>query len=278
MTALPRLQTLFDRTSGAAIPLPEALREAYGGDLRFEQGASVHLVANFVSTVDGIVSYGTPGAESARHISRGHAGDRFVMGLLRAAADAVVAGAGTLRVEPKVTFTPRQIFPPAADLYADLRRARGLAERTRVAVLTASGEIDPSHPVLRSADVEPLIVTSDAGAARLAAMGASGPRVIAVGDTTPTMRDAVEAVASTFGARLILSEAGPTLFGQMLRDRVVDELFLTLAPRLAGRSPERRGMALVEGAAFAPEDAPEAELVSARRSDGYLLLRYGFKR
>jgi riboflavin biosynthesis pyrimidine reductase len=274
---LPRLETLFDRAEGAPLPLPAALRDAYG-DLRFPDGGRPHVFANFVTTLDGLVSYGVPGAASARFISRGHPGDRVVMGLLRAAADVVVSGSGTLRAEGKVTWTPRQIFPAAADAYRELRRARGLPERTRVAILTASGDVDLSAPVFTSPDVEPLIVTSVRGAERLAAQGRRDVRVRAVGEREPTMREAIDVLAAETGARLILSEAGPSLFGLMLRERVVDELFLTLAPHLAGRSRERPGIGLVDRVAFTHDEAPWADLVSVRRSADFLLLRYIIRR
>lgn len=277
MSSLPRLETLFDRAVGAAVPLPSALRDVYDGDLRFPDGRP-HVFANFVSTLDGLVSYGIEGSASAHHIGRGHAGDRIVMGLLRAAADVVMSGAGTLRAEGAVTWTPQQIFLPAADLYREVRRARGLPGRTRVAIFSASGDLDLSLPVFRSADVDALVITSVAGAERLAARGTDRVRVHAAGERAPTMRQAIDAIVSETGARLILSEAGPTLFGCMLDEGVVDELFLTLAPHLAGRSPERRGIGLVEPTAFRPERAPSAELVSAKRSDDFLLLRYAFPR
>jgi riboflavin biosynthesis pyrimidine reductase len=275
---LPRLETLFERAAGSPVPLPRALREAYGGDLAFAAGDGPRVFANFVTTLDGLASYGIRGMASARFISRGHPGDRFVMGLLRAAADAVVSGAGTLRAEGKVLWTPQQIFPPAAELYRELRRARGLPERVRVAVLTASGDVDMAHPVFRSADVDALVVTSVAGAERITATAASSARIVAVGERAPSMREAVDAIARETGARLILSEAGPQLFGKMLDEGVVDELFLTVAPHLAGRSKERPGIGLVDPTAFHPERAPWATLLGTKRSEDFLLLRYALNR
>lgn len=269
---LPRLETLYQRAGGKALPLSAALREAYGGELAFPEADRPHVFANFVSTIDGIVSFGVPGAAGARHISRGHTGDRFVMGLLRASADLVISGSGTLRVEKKVTWAPRQIFSDAADLYGELRRARGLPERGRVAILTASGDVDLTAPVFSSPEVEPWVVTSHAGARRIGP--AHGVRVLEVGEHAPTMRDAIHALARETGARLILSEAGPGLFGRMLEEGVVAELFLTLAPQLAGRSPERPGVGLVDPTAFAPDRVPSGELVSVKRSGDHLLLRY----
>jgi riboflavin biosynthesis pyrimidine reductase len=275
--SLPRLQTLIDTVAGRALPLPEALREAYGGDLAFPipPGPGTHLVANFVTTIDGLASFGTAGATSARHISRGHPGDRFVMGLLRAVADLVISGAGTLRVEPKVTWAAQQIFPAGADLYREARRTLSLPERTRVAILTTSGDVDLTAAVFRSAEVEPFIVTSVEGAARLAGRVPAEVRVVAVGER-PTVREAIEGLTEMLGARLVLSEAGPHLFGRMLRERAVDELFLTVAPQIAGRSAARPGIGLAEEA-FTPETAPWASLISAKRSEDYLLLRYGFR-
>lgn len=274
---LPRLETLFDRAPGSPVGLPDALRESYGGELSFPERRP-HVFANFVASLDGLVSFDMPGLASAAVINKGHPGDRLVMGLLRAVADVVVSGAGTLRVEPKVTWTPQQVFPKAADLFCEVRRARGLPERARVAIFSASGDIDLSLPVFRSPDVDALIVTSVAGAERLAATGTGDVRVRAVGERVPTMRQALDAVVAETGAGLVLSEAGPTLFGRMLEERVVDELFLTLSPHLAGRSEERGGISLVERQAFHPERAPWADLVSVKRSEDFLLLRYAFER
>jgi len=276
---LPQLQTLVDSVAGRALPLPAALRDAYGGDLAFSfrPGQQARVFANFVTTLDGLVSFGIPSAASARHISRGHPGDRMVMGILRAVSDLVVSGAGTLRAEGKVTWAPQQIFPDGAELFRELRRGMSLPERVRVAILTASGEVDLSAAVFRTPDVEPFILTSIAGAQRLAARRTGDVDVIAVGER-PTVRDSIDRIADAIGARLILSEAGPGLFGRMLEERVVDELFLTVAPQLAGRSSERPGIGLVDPVAFAPDSAPWAHLVSAKRSEDFLLLRYAFQR
>jgi hypothetical protein len=79
--------------------LPHELRELYDGDLRLQTpGAGRPLViANFVSTLDGVVSYEIKGKSGGSTISGSDPADRFIMGLLRASADAVMVGAGTLR-------------------------------------------------------------------------------------------------------------------------------------------------------------------------------------
>jgi riboflavin biosynthesis pyrimidine reductase len=75
------------------------------------------------------------------------------------------------------------------------------------------------------------------------------------------------------GGKLLLTEGGPTLLGRFLRDRALDELFLTLSPRIAGRSEEERRVSLVEGTAFDPADAPKQRLLAVKSADDYLFLR-----
>lgn len=270
---LPRLEALYERAGGVPVPLPDAAREAYGGVLTFPESAGPHVFANFVSTLDGLVSYGIPGLASSTVISGRNAADRFVVGMLRAVADVVVSGSGTLRAEPKIDWTPRQVFPAGAEVFREIRRARGLPERIRVAILTSSGDVDLGHPVFRSEAVAPLIVTSRGGAERLSGR-AGRVEVRVVGERELTTRDAIAAIAAASGARLVLSEAGPRLFGRMLEEGVVNELFLTLAPTLAGRAPDRPGVGLVDPLAFTPDHAPRARLISAKRSDDLLFLRY----
>jgi riboflavin biosynthesis pyrimidine reductase len=71
---------------------------------------------------------------------------------------------------------------------------------------------------------------------------------------------------------------GPTLFGQFLRERQVDELFLTLAPLVAGRARDNPRLSLVEQTAFAPEDAPRPRLLSLKVADDYLFARFAISR
>src|ERR1051326_8012518 len=94
---LEPIRTLFDRTTGAA-RLPEDLKRLYGGDLQFPPAFKdrPYVIGNFVSTLDGIVSFRIPGKSGGGEISGHNEQDRFIMGLLRASADAVMIGSGTL--------------------------------------------------------------------------------------------------------------------------------------------------------------------------------------
>jgi riboflavin biosynthesis pyrimidine reductase len=77
-----------------------------------------------------------------------------------------------------------------------------------------------------------------------------------------------------FDAGLVLHEGGPALFGQSLADDAIDELFLTLAPQVAGRILAHFRPALVMNAQFLPGNAPWLNLLSVKRAGDHLYLRY----
>lgn len=264
------LATLLDLTEGEALPLPRALAERYGGPLRLP---SRHVFANFVSTIDGVVSLALPGRSQASLISAGHPADRFVLALLRAAADAVIVGAGTLREEPDVVWSPEAAYPEAGGAFAELRAAMRRPARALTVLVSASGEIDLRAPAI--VEGAPLVIaTTRRGAARLA----TAPRHVRVRVMTRGATDEIIAIAAEgSGGDRILTEGGPTLFGQFVRERTLDELFLTVAPRIAGRSEDERRTSLVERAAFAPDDLRGARLLAVKRADDYLMLRFAMR-
>ena len=264
------LATLLDRTDGEAVPLTPALADRYGGELRFRSRGRPLVFANFVSTIDGIVSFGLPGRAQASVISGGHPADRFVLALLRAVADAVVVGAGTLREEPGVIWTSEAAFPEAGGEFARLRAELRKAPRPLTILVSASGRVDPRSAAL--AEGAPVVIlTTERGASALAGVGGH-VRVRRL--ERGTTEEMVAVAAEESGGSAILSEGGPTLFGQFLREGTIDELFLTVAPRVAGRSTEEPRVGLVQGTAFAPEAAPGARLLSVKSADDYLLLRF----
>jgi riboflavin biosynthesis pyrimidine reductase len=263
------LATLLDRSEGAALPLPASLTERYGGELRFPTDR-VHVFANFVSSSDGVVSFAVPGKTQASFISKGEPADRFVLGLLRAAADAVIVGAGTLREERNGLWTPEQPFPEAAAGFAELRHAMHAADRPLMVIVTASGDLDLKIRAL--AEGAPILVLTTASGAKRLAGAPTHLRVRALEHATAA--EILEATVAETRGKLILTEGGPTLLGHFLRERLLDELFLTIAPRIVGRDEAARRLALVEGAAFLPGEAPESRLLSVKTAGDYLLLRF----
>ena len=97
---LTPLATLYDAAPGVEVPLPIELATLYG-PLRFPQPASrPYVIGNFVTTLDGVVSLNVLGKAGGGEISGFNDHDHLIMGLLRAVADAVIVGAGTLRRLP----------------------------------------------------------------------------------------------------------------------------------------------------------------------------------
>lgn len=255
----------------ARFPLPAELARRYGGDLDFAEPC---LYANFVSTIDGVVALGPEFPSSGSTIS-GHApADRFTMALLRACAHAVLIGAGTLRASAHHLWVPEYVYPDAADEFAALRRARELSSQPELVVVTGRGDLPADHPALEAGA---LIATTSSGAARLRARLPASCRVLDLGDGASVDLVALIRALRERGHTRILSEAGPHLLAQLVGASLLDELFLTVSPVLAGRDLiPREG--IVAGLELLPDHREQAELLSIRRQDSYIFLRYRFAR
>ena len=263
------LEALYEAPDIPSYGLPPELGRLYGGALGFDETC---VYANFVSTLDGVVAIPSiPDSNSL--IAAGSRADHFVMGLLRAFADVVLIGSGVLRASPQGTWLPEKVYPPAAEAFAELRRMRGRTERPEVAVLSGRGSIDPSHPLLASGA---LVLTSDRGAERLAGAVPDASPIVALGDDVDIPASRVIDTLRERGHRVILSEAGPHTFESLLQAQAVDELFLTVSPLLAGDAGADSRLRLVEAADLVP--LVEARLLSVRRHDEHLFLRYALPR
>jgi riboflavin biosynthesis pyrimidine reductase len=259
------IERLFERAGLPTFGLSTDLATNYGGDFGLTRP---RLYANFVSSVDGVVTL-AGAAESGAVISGGSEPDRFVMGLLRASADAVLIGAGTFRHARGHLWHAENVYPAAGGLFADLRRQLGLRPQPLLVVVTASGQLDPAHPALADA----LVVTTTAGEAHLRGTLPAGGRIVVL-DSQPFSCRSLMALLAAEGLQTILSEGGPGLAGQLYRDRLVDELFLTTSPRLFGRVAGDGRKSLVEGVDLAGRPL---ELLSVRRHESHLFLRYALR-
>jgi riboflavin biosynthesis pyrimidine reductase len=270
----------LDQPSGEprGFGMPSELERRYGGPLLIPLRTDrATVIANFVSTIDGIVALGPGQLSGGGLISGFHEPDRFVMSLLRALADVVVVGAGTLRGSSGHGWTAERVHPPSARALAAWRAEMGLPEHPTTVIVTGSGDIPIEHPALNDPSIPVVIATTPRGAERLDGAGTARHVVIEpVLGATPLTADALTGLGASGGARLILTEGGPHMFGEFVRDGLLDELFLTLAPQLVGRGAASR-LGLVEGLALPPADTRWHELVSVRRSGEHLFLRYRTK-
>jgi riboflavin biosynthesis pyrimidine reductase len=165
-------------------------------DLYDEPGP--YLRAGFVSSVDGAISVdGRSGGLSSP-------GDKAVFRALRAVADAVVVGAGTVRTED---YGPVRLQPAAVAW----RAAHGRSPEIPLVIVSRTGDVG-SGKVLQ------------------------GP-VISIGPDLPTEIAGLH----ERGLTRLLCEGGPSLFTSLLRAGLVDELCLTTSPQLVGSGPRLLG-------------------------------------
>ncbi len=260
---------------------PRLLTALYGR-LRFpEHPGRPHVISNFVSTLDGVVSLEVPGQAVGDVISGFSQQDSMVMGLLRAAADVVIVGAGTLRASPRHLWTAEYIFPPCADAYKALRNHMGIPPSPLNVIITARGKIDVTLPVFQSGAVSVLIVTTADGARHINTLQLPKSLQVSTGGdgASLTAHGILGAItAASPSSRLMLIEGGPHLMGDFLAERCLDELFLTLAPQVAGRDAFHDRMGIVAERLLAPEHSTWGTLVSVKRGGSHLFLRYAFGR
>jgi riboflavin biosynthesis pyrimidine reductase len=249
--------------------VPDQLAELYGSAIGLDEPC---VVANFVESLDGVVA--------VPRLPRSHAvigdeseADRFVLALMRACSDAVIVGSGTLLASPRGTWRIDRAYPPAAEALAELRARRGRPPQPLVVVVTTGASLDPAHPVHEAGA---LVLTTGAAAPRLRAAVPGAAEVAAVNDgDTVNLARALDVLRDR-GCSVVLTEAGPSIFGSLVASRLVDELFLTVSPVLAGRGASGR-LGLVEGVELIPETRTAGRLRSVRAHGSHLFLRYGLR-
>lgn len=234
-------------------PVPAA-RMVEGLRLRDEPGPGgrPRVVVAMIGSADGRATV------EGRAGGLGNPADRAVLRSLRAASDAMLVGSATLIKERYATLLdPEQ---------REQRVARGLAPEPLMA--TISRGLDPrlfEVPLFGETGTR-LLVCTESGR-ELPAAGAD-VRALRLAPGTLTARACIEHLHSEHGARVVVSEGGPTLLRELLAERLVDDLVLTIAPKLvAGAGP-----AVVHGEVFDPP--LDLSLRAALRGGDHLFLHY----
>ncbi|WP_206037484.1 pyrimidine reductase family protein [Rhodococcus sp. HNM0569] len=181
---------------------------------------------NFVASVDGAIA--VDGASGAL----GTPADKKIFGLLRQLSDAVVVGAGTVRTENYGGVR-------TSDAARALRTARGQTPVPPIVVVSSQAMVDPASRLLTDTSTPPIVATTAAAdAVRVADLRAAGAEVVVLGDSVVDSARLVDHLARR-GMTRILCEGGPSLFGAMIAENVVDELCLTTSPLLVGGAGAR---------------------------------------
>lgn len=207
-----------------------------------------YLGLNMVATLDGRA------AVDGSAIGIGSTADKRLMLELRAEADVVLHGAGTVRADPLSARVPPDLV--------EQRLAAGLSEQPLGAIVTRSGNLPARHPYYDSATV--IYVTSPAD------VDVNRPtvEVCRVSGVLDVVRD-----LRRRGARRVLCEGGPTLNSALFAAGLIDDVFLTIAPKLVGGE---HPLTLIKGTAFPA--TIHLELRSLVELEGELFLRYAVGR
>jgi riboflavin biosynthesis pyrimidine reductase len=243
-TVLAPAATASDDTLAAFYAYPDGLDRCW-------------VRGNMIASVDG-------GATAdGKSGGLGGDGDRALFGLMREAADVILVGAATVRVEnysgAQFGVTQRQA-----------RRRRRQAEVPPIAVLTRSGDLDRDAKLFHRTEVPPLIMTSGRAAADTAERLGGLAEVLDASGDDPGSVDPATALRllGERGLLRVLTEGGPGILGLLAGRHLLDELCLTIAPVLVGGDARR----IVTG--------PGQVHTRMRRShvlgddDGYLYCRY----
>ena len=269
-------ELLLERDEDGGPGLPDPFRAVYGGDWRLPVGGTLPYVCmNFCASRDGRVSFSEPGHMGGGDVSGFDDRDRWLMGLLRARADAVLVGDGTLKAEPEYVMTAAAIYPPDASAFAALRAAEGRTPEPLHVVVSADGAVPWDAEIFSRPELEIVVATTErapAGAHREAA--ARAVDVLVLGEERAAMAGLARMLAGRWGVRTIVCEGGPRLYGSMLRERLPLDEFLTVSPLVLG--DDGQGVhrpSLVEGVRFPVGGAPRSRLLSVRAGGDHLFLR-----
>jgi riboflavin-specific deaminase-like protein len=216
-----------------------------------------HLLLNMISTADGRASL------RGRSGAIGEEADRQLFHGLRTAVDAVIAGAGTIRAERY-----RRIVRDEHS--RQIRQRRGLAEEPLACIVSARLQLPADIPLFKEPGARIVVITPSRESvsdidARIDYIRSSSPHTL---DLSAALGELYE----RFAVRTVLCEGGPHLNSQLLAAGLVDELFLSLAPKLAGEDPAGEALRIVRGGSFDPP--VELELVAVFEHESHLFLRY----
>ncbi|HXC23324.1 MAG TPA: dihydrofolate reductase family protein [Solirubrobacteraceae bacterium] len=229
-----------------------------GEAARAQTRARPYLLLNMIATADGRATLG------GRSGPLGARADKELLYGLRTAVDAVMAGAGTVRAERYGQLI-------RDDRARRLRRDRGLAEEPLACIVSGRLALDSGIPLLGEAGVRVAILTpSEASLPQDCRAEISYVRCAR--DGRLDLPAAMAELHARLGVRMLLCEGGPHLNAQLLAHGLVDELFLTLSPKLAGGDAVSETLRIVSGPEFDPP--LELELAGALEHDSYLFLRY----
>ncbi|HEX6292343.1 MAG TPA: dihydrofolate reductase family protein [Herpetosiphonaceae bacterium] len=264
--------TMFDEQEPTDRLLPREFAQIYGSWPLPPPTDRPFVYVNFVMSHDGRVSFNEPGHLGGGDVSRRDDHDRWLMGLLRARADAVLVGGSSIEAAGNHVWTPSAVFPGDAEAFAALRQREGRSDVPLLVVLTRSGNVPAHAPSLDNPGLPVLIATTSTGASRAREIlgNRAWVRYLDMGEQLAQI--AVMRRLRGAGIRSLLCEAGPQVYAALLQDGLIDDAFVTLSPIMIGETAEQPRPSLIEGVAFPYRQPPHLRLLSVHRHGSYLYL------
>jgi riboflavin biosynthesis pyrimidine reductase len=208
------------------------------------------VALNMIATADGRATIAGRTAPIANRA------DHELFHALRTRVDAVMVGAETVRVEGY-----GRMVPEAAGRAE--RERSGLAADPYSVLVTRSAAVPGDVGLLAAPENRVVVLTPSADATL-------PPCAAEVRYVRGSLADGMRRLRSELGVRSVLCEGGPRLLADLVRDGLVDELHLVVAPKLAGGTDP---LTILTGPELDPP--PDLQLLSVHESGGYLFLRYG---
>jgi riboflavin biosynthesis pyrimidine reductase len=212
---------------------------------------------NMISTLDGAITV------AGRSGKLGGPADRRIFHALRSLSDVILVGAGTARTEG---YGPAHV----ADRERAQRIGRGQSPVPPIAVVTGSGNLDWSSPFFTEAEARPIVFTTG-GSEEARRRGEKVADFVVAGDDRVDPRLVLDHLHRA-GYGSVLLEGGPGLNAEVAQAGLLDELCLTLSPRLVAGSGPR---------IFAGPELPhplDVQLVRLLEEDGFLFYRLALHR
>lgn len=269
----------FEADGGPGIGLPPEVQAIYGQWDLPSFADRPYVYANFVISHDGRVSFNTPDALTSWPVSRSAPHDQWLMGLLRARADAILVGDTTLRMEADHLFIAEAIYPADAERYAALRLRENRAPLPIFVFASYDGNIVPNAAVFDLPGARVLIASTTAGIVRAREILGQRSNIgyLPLGSEQVDLAALTTILYREHGVRTLLCEGGPTLYGSMVAAGQIDDEFLTISPLLIGEPRGGRRPSLVEGVGYDPTTPPMSTLLSLRQAGNYLFLRSRYR-
>lgn len=222
------------------------------GDLPF-------IGINMVASVDGKATLG------GRVGALTSADDQKELYALRREADAVLVGASTVRREGYGRLLP--------DSLQDERTAQGRPSEPILCITSASLRIDPDVDALHPTGPRPLLVLTSAEGDLPGEPGDVGYLRTDEGEERFELAPLLRRLKAEHGVETVICEGGPTLNGAMFAEGLVDAVFLTISPWVAGAG---ESLTIVSGPPL-PEPV-QLKLHSLTEVSGLILLKYMVER